>query len=217
MPVKRLATAKTRLAAYGDELRQELALAFAADVVLAALHCPQVARVVAVTDDARAAAALRALGADVVADVPDAGLNAALRHGEQELRAVLPGCGVATVSSDLPSLRPGDLGAALAVVPPAGRAFVPDADRLGTTLLAAAPGAALAPAYGAGSRRRHAASGALELAGTAALRRDVDTPADLAQAVALGVGPHTAAVVARTPPLRAHPTGTGRDGDTMGA
>src|SRR3954454_20963656 len=46
VPVKRLDLAKSRLASYGDVHRQELALAFAADVVLAAAT---VARVLVVT------------------------------------------------------------------------------------------------------------------------------------------------------------------------
>jgi 2-phospho-L-lactate/phosphoenolpyruvate guanylyltransferase len=199
VPVKRLASAKSRLAAYGGALRQELALAFAADVVDAALRCAVVARVLVVSDDERAAELLRALGATVVADAPDAGLNPALRHGADVLRAGLPGCGVATVSADLPSLRPDDLAAVLRQVPPGGRAFVADADGRGTTLLAAAPGADLLPAYGGASRARHLASGAVELVGPPALRRDVDTPEDLRRAAAVGLGTRTAAVVARLP------------------
>ena len=58
VPVKRLAVAKTRLGAYGDALRQSLALAFASDVVAAAQACPLVAAVLVVTDDERARAVL---------------------------------------------------------------------------------------------------------------------------------------------------------------
>jgi 2-phospho-L-lactate guanylyltransferase len=199
VPVKRLDRAKTRLGAYGSALRAELALAFAADVVAAALRCPPVRRVLVVTDDDAAAAVLTGLGALVTPDLPDAGLNPALEHGAALLRAQLPGCGVATVSSDLPCLRPDDLASALLAVHAGGRAFVTDADRQGTTLLAAGPGADLLPAYGDRSRLRHLASGATELPGTPALRRDVDTPQDLQQARALGLGPRTAAVVARLP------------------
>lgn len=197
VPVKRLAVAKTRLAAYGGGLRQQLALAFAADVVAAALGTSAVVRVLVVTDDPLAAGELRGLGAHVARDLPDAGLNPALEHGASLLRAGLGECGVATVSSDLPCLRPQDLAAALAGVPAGGRAFVADSDRRGTTLLAAAAGAELAPAYGGASRLRHLASGAVELDATQALRRDVDTPADLARARELGVGRRTAAVLER--------------------
>jgi len=199
VPVKQLAVAKSRLAAYGDALRQELALAFASDVVDAALRSGPVDLVVVVTEDPTAAVALRALGAQVVDDRPDAGLNPALVHGAELVRRELGRCGVATASSDLPSLRPDDLAAVLMAVPAGGRGFVADADLLGTTLLAAGPGAELVPAYGGGSRLRHLASGAVELAGTPALRRDVDTPADLDEARRLGVGPRTAAVLARLP------------------
>jgi 2-phospho-L-lactate guanylyltransferase len=197
VPVKRLQVAKSRLAAYGEQSRRELALAFAADVVAAALACPLVAQVLVVTDDEQAAAALAVLGARVAPDSPDAGLNPALAHGAELLRADDPLLGVVTLSSDLPALQARDLATALAAVPAGGRAFVADSAGTGTTLLAAAAPALLAPAYGPGSRERHAASGAVELLGTPALRRDVDTPADLREAVALGVGDRTATVVAR--------------------
>lgn len=197
VPVKRLAQAKTRLAAYGDASREALALAFAADVVAAAVASAPVVRVLVVTDDRRAARTLAALGARVVADRPDAGLNPALAHGADLLRDELGRCGVAAVSSDLPSLRADDLARALARVPHDGRAFVADADGRGTTLLAAGPDAELAAAYGGASRLRHLASGARELDADEALRRDVDTPADLDRARLLGVGAHTARVLAR--------------------
>jgi 2-phospho-L-lactate guanylyltransferase len=82
-------------------------------------------------------------------------------------------------------------------VPVGGRGFVADVTGSGTTLLAAAPGVALAPAYGPGSRQVHLRSGAVELPGAAGLRLDVDTPDDLAQALLLGVGVATAAVTRR--------------------
>lgn len=196
VPVKRLSVAKSRLAAYGDDGRRRLALAFAEDVVTAALACPVVARVLVVTDDPDAAAALAALGAGVAPDDPDDGLNPALSHGAELLRAVQPDLGVATVSADLPALRPVDLAAALAAVVAGSRGFVADAAGEGTTLLAAAAPAALAPEYGHRSAMRHLASGARQIEGTPALRRDVDTPEDLGVALDLGVGARTAAVAA---------------------
>lgn len=194
VPVKRLEHAKTRLAAYGETQRQELALAFAADVVLAAR---EVARVLVVTDDARAAALLAELGAEVTADDPDAGLNPALAHGAEHLRQQQPGLGVATLSADLPALRPQDLRDVLSQVAPGARGFVADVAGTGTTLLAAGPGAQLQPAFGPGSRAAHLASGAVELSAATGLRQDVDTPDDLATTAALGVGPYTAAVLER--------------------
>ncbi|HUR13810.1 MAG TPA: 2-phospho-L-lactate guanylyltransferase [Mycobacteriales bacterium] len=190
--MKRLELAKTRLAPYGEQERQELALAFAADVVEAALGA---AKVLVVTDDERARERLQALGATVTPDDPAAGLNPALAHGADLLRAEQPDCGVATLSADLPALRTDHLRAALAAVG-RGRGFVADLEGSGTTLLVAGQGSDLGPAFGAGSRAAHLASGAVELIAARGLRCDVDTPADLLCSLALGAGRHTSAAAA---------------------
>ena len=95
-----------------------------------------------------------------------------------------------------PALRPAELTAVLAACT-APSSFVIDQPGTGTTLLAAAPGVALDPRFGVGSALAHQASGAvsIELAGIESVRRDVDTAADLAHAVQLGVGPATADVM----------------------
>ncbi|WP_055585579.1 2-phospho-L-lactate guanylyltransferase [Peterkaempfera griseoplana] len=204
LPLKPLATAKSRLGAYAGELRGELALAFARDTVAAALACAAVARVLVVTDDPLAGAVLSAAGALVVPDRPARGLNAALVHGAEVARELHPDAPVAALSADLPALRAPELAHALARVPSGGRALVPDTPGVGTTLLAAAPGVALRPAFGGASRERHRASGAREITGAdlRSLRRDVDTGEDLLEALALGVGPHTAAVAGSLAALR---------------
>ena len=201
VPVKRLAVAKSRLGGYGDDARRRLALAFAEDVVAAAVGCRRVVSVLVVTDDEVAATALTALGAEVAPDDPDDGLNPALSHGADLLRARDPRLGVVTVSSDLPCLSAADLSEVLSSVSEGRRAFVADEGGAGTTLLAAAAPAPLLPSYGDGSAHRHSASGAHRLAGTPALRRDVDTPEDLQEALSLGVGRRTAAVAAGLPSL----------------
>ncbi|MGK5738819.1 2-phospho-L-lactate guanylyltransferase [Micromonospora sp. URMC 103] len=199
VPVKHLAAAKSRLrGALPGVPHEELALALAADTVLAVRACPAVGEVLVVTDDARVAAVARAAGARVLPDPPGAGLNAAFRHGAAAAR----GGWVAGITADLPALRPAELAAALAAAQkdPATRAFVADAPGSGTVLLAAPPGLPLDPRFGVGSAAAHAASGALPLTGDwPSLRRDVDTAADLAAAAALGLGPRTAALTARRP------------------
>lgn len=199
VPLKPLALAKSRLRpAAGDPGRGRLALAFALDTVGAALACPAVRSVTVVTDDSEAAAQLAATGARVVPDAPRAGLNAALAHGEERVRAAAPGAPVVALNADLPSLRPAELARVLAAVD-GGRAFLSDAPGSGTTLLAAGAGVALAPGFGAASRARHLASGAREigLRGVDSVRQDVDTGADLRAALVLGVGAHTAAALVR--------------------
>jgi 2-phospho-L-lactate guanylyltransferase len=196
VPVKELAIAKTRLSRFAGPSRPDLALAFAVDTVAAALAADQVAAVLVVTDDPRVVADVVPLGADVVADAPGAGLNPALAHGVATgVDRYGPGP-VAALSADLPALRPGDLAAALASAADVPRCFVADVDGTGTTLLAARDGAALDPLFGHRSRARHVTSGAVELAAPlVSLRRDVDTEVDLYDAVRLGVGPRTRAVL----------------------
>ncbi|MFF0436938.1 2-phospho-L-lactate guanylyltransferase [Streptomyces sp. NPDC004327] len=196
VPLKPLARAKSRLApAVGGSLRRLLALAFAEDTVAAVLACPAVRDVAVVTDDPAAAGALAALGARIVPDAPAAGLNGALAHGARAVRAGRPRARVAALNADLPALRPAELARVLSVAGQFPRAFLADAAEIGTTFLSAGPGAELEPAFGGASRRRHLSSGAVEirLAGVDSVRRDVDTGEDLAAALALGVGPRTAA------------------------
>ncbi len=199
VPVKRLEVAKTRLRpAVAPSQHAALVLALCRDTVEAARGCAAVARVLAVTDDPQAAAALLGLGVSVVADEPDHGLNPALTHGAAAAKAAAPNEPVAVLSSDLPALRGDELAEALRAAESHARAFVSDADGRGTTLLTAAVGHCLRPAYGPNSRAAHAASGATELDGAwPSLRRDVDTPADLAAAAVLGLGAHTTAVLRR--------------------
>jgi 2-phospho-L-lactate guanylyltransferase len=195
VPLKPLALAKSRLAgAADDRLRPRLALAFAQDTVAAALACPAVRDVAVVTDDPAAAAGLTALGARIVPDSPAAGLNAALAHGAEVVRAARPSAAVAALNADLPALRTAELARALAAASVFTRAFLTDAAGIGTTLLCARPGAELRPAFGGPSRLAHLASGATEIMvdGLDSVRQDVDTGEDLAAALALGVGRHTA-------------------------
>lgn len=193
LPVKRLAVAKTRLGPPYDGQRSALALAFALDTATAALDCPLVAAVQVVTDEPIAAAALRAVGADVTSDDPDAGLNPALAHGAALAARRHPGTAVGTLAADLPALRPAELSVALEAAATTDRAFVRDATGSGTTLLLARDPESLRPSFGPGSAQRHAADGAHEISAGSlpSLRRDVDTAADLDAALALGVGAWT--------------------------
>lgn len=195
VPLKPLIRAKSRLAATaGQSARAHLALAFAQDTVNAALACTAVRDVAVVTNDQRAARELSALGAHIVQDAADAGLNPALAHGARAVRTHSPEAALAALNADLPALRPEELFRVLEAAAGAPRAFLADAVGTGTTLLSAMPGHGLAPHFGPRSRARHRASGAAEivLPGVDSVRQDVDTEADLAAAVELGVGPFTA-------------------------
>jgi 2-phospho-L-lactate/phosphoenolpyruvate guanylyltransferase len=199
VPAKRLAVAKTRLRPLtsarddAEAAHRELVLALLADTVAAAVACPAVGTVVVVTDDPAAAGVVRTLGARVVADEPDRGLNPALEHGAR----TAPGPAVAALSSDLPALRPEELAAALGAAAGSARAFVADAQGTGTTLLTAVD-TELLPRFGPRSAEAHLVGGATALSGTwPGLLRDVDTESDLRAALALGAGPRTTALADR--------------------
>ena len=205
VPIKRLDLAKSRLrGALAGVDHGDLVLAMTMDTVSAALACPVVGRVVAVTSDGAVAAAVTVLGADVVPDGPDAGLNPALAYAATVARSKASAGaqpGLAALAGDLPALRPADLAEALRAAADATalrtpvRRYVADTAGTGTVLLAAPPGASLEPCFGPDSAAAHKASGAVQLDGYwPSLRRDVDTAADLAGAHALGLGAYTARV-----------------------
>jgi 2-phospho-L-lactate guanylyltransferase len=200
LPLKGGPGAKSRLGGGPD-----LARAIAGDCLDAVLACPAVRRTLVVTADLDMAAQARTAGAEPVAErIPGAGLTAAVLDG---VAAAGRGGPVAVLLGDLPALRPGDLAAGLAAVqatleacPGAPMAALPDAEGSGTVLLGARRAADLDPAFGPGSMALHLVRGAVAVhLDSARLRRDVDTPDDLSAALALGVGPRTAALAAIVP------------------
>lgn len=198
VPVKPLRLAKSRLRGAADGgagdpgAHAQLVAAVAVDTVLAARRARGVTEVVCVTSDRALTRALASEGVRTVEDVPASGLNAALRHGDQQLRRE-GAARTGALQADLPALDPEELAAALAAAG-GDRAFCPDRQGTGTTLLLAGAGQPLDPRFGPGSAGAHAASEAKELDGTwSTLRCDVDTAADLALAADLGLGPRTRA------------------------
>jgi 2-phospho-L-lactate guanylyltransferase len=198
LPVKGGPRAKSRLGA-----APAVAAAIALDCLDAVLACPAVGACIVVSADVGVQRAARLAGAMVVGESRPAGLVAAIGDG---LAAAgrRPWCArpAAVLLPDLPALRPEDLQSALAA---AGSALaagplmaaVPDADGTGTVLLAARTPARLDPAFGPGSFAEHLDRGAVPLPlDLPRLRRDVDTPADLDAALALGVGPRTRSALA---------------------
>ena len=114
IPVKVLALAKSRLADLADTDREAVVLAMAADTVAAAVACPAVGDVIVVSDDAAVRTEVEALGAEVIADGPGAGLNQALAAGAEHAAARWSGRGLAALTADLPALSARELTAALA-------------------------------------------------------------------------------------------------------
>lgn len=196
VPVKRLELAKTRLRGVTVE-PERLALALVLDAMDAAFDSPRVVAVVVVTADPEVAARASARGARVVHEPDDSDLNRAADLGISQARLRWPGSGVAVMPSDLPALGGVELTGALALAGRHPLAVVPDAEGVGSTLITARPDAALVARFGGASAARHEVAGhvRLELPAGSAMRRDVDTAADLEAALALGVGRHTRAAL----------------------
>ncbi|WP_166670908.1 hypothetical protein [Agromyces flavus] len=123
---------------------------------------------------------------------------------------------VAVLLGDMPSVRATELDAALEVAARHPLAFVPDAEGTGTTLATARAGMPFDAHFGQDSAARHRTAGFADLAAEhpasigPGLRRDVDTAAELREAVALGVGARTSTVLRAMPdlaegPLPRHP------------
>ncbi|AUH68455.1 MULTISPECIES: 2-phospho-L-lactate guanylyltransferase [Gordonia] len=210
LAVKRLDHAKSRLAGAlpSDEQRRSLVTAMLGDT-LEAVREAGVAQAAVVTPDPAVHVAVREHGVRVLDEPEEAGaaprrspLNAALAHA---IAAVSPTAAlIAALQADLAALDALTLAevldeAAAAIAGGAPAAFVADRSGEGTALLVVRAQHPVEPRFGARSASAHRAAGAVELdpgrLRWARLRTDVDTPADLAAAVELGVGRRTGAAL----------------------
>ncbi|MGW0174860.1 2-phospho-L-lactate guanylyltransferase [Rhodococcus sp. NPDC003322] len=192
--VKHLDRAKSRLAPRLDGgQRATLVLAMLRDTLAAARASDAVAEVTVITPDPVVAAAAEAAGA---AWFPDDG-----DHDPDRLNRILDSAArarghdrgpVVALQGDLPCLSAAELSEAVVAARTHRRAVVVDHHGTGTSALIAAVAADLAPRFGSDSARKHIDSGATALTGDwPGLRLDVDTPADLDAAAAVGPGPET--------------------------
>src|SRR5215211_3202184 len=196
--IKPIEYAKSRLAV-PDPLRRRLAWTMALDT-LSAL-CRALPHVLVVSDQPALEARLRRAGLalEVISESGHVGMNSALTRGALTLRAQGYTSVLASVG-DLPALRPESIARLLAASRSHPRSFVTDASGIGTTMLVAHD-VELAPQFQGRSAAAHHASGAVNLSEdaigspVAGARRDVDTEADLAAAIGLGVGTATSALI----------------------
>ncbi|MFD5594188.1 2-phospho-L-lactate guanylyltransferase [Streptomyces griseorubiginosus] len=193
LPAKPFHLAKTRLHV-PETTRRELARSFFLDTLCAVLATGPVTTVVVVTDDREVTELAEESGAFVVNEHPRVGLNEAVLSGASFARSLAPEASVAVLPTDLPALRPSELGHVLSLAKRHRRAYLPDHSGRGTTLLTATGGCTPRPAYEGASSSGHRRNGTRELteADAPGARLDVDTAADLWAALRLGVGPHTA-------------------------
>lgn len=227
LPVKPTHDVKSRLLPTDRETRMQLVPAFVSDTIAALAKSGRVARIAIVGRRSPLAAEvatpimwINEPGSASVVDEPLDRLNVALSHAVRVLResARRP---IIIVAADLPSLRAANVSVILtrasfaAGANPAGPAgpagsaggadrglpsFVRDASGTGTTMLLTPADVLPNPHFGPNSANRHARSGAVDISALAGAgtRRDVDTAADLRQAMTIGLGRHSALAVARS-------------------
>ena len=205
VPVKAPARAKSRLTEFSVAERASLATAFALDVIAALMACEIVKTVRVITDDVDFGRLAKAQGCEVIADETTS-LNDAIvfaAHAPPAGATEAVETPVAVAVSDLPCASAETFTRLFtqcetALFGPDSRsqAFVSDQTGRGTTFLAARTASELKPLFGPESAAAHRENGvwALEI-DEPGLRLDVDTAADLAAALTLGVGPHTASAV----------------------
>ncbi len=196
--LKRSSVAKSRLGDLPAPLRQRLAEAMAWDTLTVLQQV--VGLVVVVGDDPNLPATLRRRGirAEVVPEPRPAGMNAALRVGDELLRARGRARVLACVG-DLPASTVQGLQQVLQAAGAHGgprRFYVADHSGIGTAVLLA-DAMPLDPRFQGASAAAHHDSGAVSLTevAPAGLRRDVDSVADVVAVARLGVGGHTAALL----------------------
>jgi 2-phospho-L-lactate guanylyltransferase len=207
--------AKSRLGSLPDPVRRRLAWTMAVDTLRALAAATE--HVLVVSDQPALRSRLLRLGLDVEV-VPEAGpggMNAALSQGASALRAADYRTIVASVG-DLPALQPDSVRRVLALSRSHPRSFLADASGVGTTMLITHTGD-LDPHFQGRSAAAHHASGAVPLTevpltegpltegpltevgpSLADARRDVDTEVDLYDAIRLGLGAATDALVDHT-------------------
>jgi 2-phospho-L-lactate/phosphoenolpyruvate guanylyltransferase len=184
LPVKRFSRAKQRLSAsVADGVREELARAMVADVMLALAQTAAIERTILVTREHAVAAAVREHEPVVLDDPAESGQSAAASLGVRH--ALAAGFErVLCVPGDCPALDPEELEDLLGAES-RGVVIVPDRHGAGTNGLLLCPPDAIEPAFGPGSCERHrglarAAGVAVRVERPSSLLLDVDTGADLA-------------------------------------
>lgn len=195
VPVKDPKLAKSRLGPQLEPWRTDLAAAFATDLLTALLASSRIELVV-VVGGRRLPTEL--LDHERLRTLPDPGdLNAAVSHGIAWTRRQRPAAATLVLAADLPAATDAAIDHLLGSAPSEPLLVIPDLEGIGSTGLLIGPETEVIPAFGAESLARHQAAGAavVELPGIERLRRDVDTAAQLAAAIDLGVGERTRSVL----------------------
>jgi 2-phospho-L-lactate/phosphoenolpyruvate guanylyltransferase len=190
LPVKRFASAKTRVVAeIGPPGRAAMLRAMLADVLIALDRSREVERVILVTGEGRAEkvamerAKRSSTSIEVLRDPTDRGHSEAATLGIVRAKALGATCS-ALLPGDCPLLDPGELDGALSSLGEGTVGVASDRHGTGTNGLILSPADAIGPAFGPGSCERHLDRGRragfeAKLLDVPSLALDLDTPEDL--------------------------------------
>jgi len=208
VPVKDARHAKARLAGVlSGAQRTQLAHAMLEDVLIAlAATAADLASILVVTVDRRAADIAVRYGAEPTAEHADAGHTAAVRAAAQRLES----CGVdlLTLPADIPLVQPEDIGRLLAIHDEAagrgGRLFgiVPARDGRGSNAIICSPAGTVPLQFGDDSFPAHLAAARAcgiepAIAHLPRVALDIDRPDDLASLLAIEAHTRTHALLRR--------------------
>jgi len=197
IPVKSLGEGKQRLARIlGEEQRKTLTLLMLQDVLSAVTRSPNVEEAVVVSSDREILRLAEKLGASVLAEKANLGVNIAVSAGLEY--CVRRGCSaVLVLPADIPLLSPRDLEAMAALGFSSSSMVICPSLRLdGTNALLLNPPHTIETSYDADSFRGHLSAGRLKglkvkvyLSGRVML--DLDTPEDVELFLKLEAGMNT--------------------------
>lgn len=196
VPVKRFSAAKMRLASVLDATeRAQLAQTMLVDVLGVLMQCTEfLSEVVVVTADPAARDIAQRMGAAVVTDEPERGINAAIARATS-LMAQSVDDGLLVVPSDVPQVtRDVLVRAARAISALPAVAIAEAAEDGGTNLFACRPAGIIQPRFGPrsfGEHCRAAQAARVPLHILRELSVDIDRPQDLRTFLGCGSRSHT--------------------------
>ena len=199
IPIRSLTEGKTRLRT-PQATTPSLIQSFADDVIRACSTCPEISRTVVVSPDPQVLALAQARGCGILEEQGATGINEAITLARTNIEGP-----VIAILGDTPCIT----GEILTMVLEEARdhsasystSFVADAAGVGSTMWCVQPPSSATSHFGHHSRAEHRAHGAIELGTSQAspawarARRDVDTYIDLWDAIRLGLGPASSALL----------------------
>lgn len=195
IPIRSFTEGKTRLS-IPQARTPSVIQAFADDVIRACSTCPEISRTVVVSPDPQVLTLAQERGCEILQEQGATGINEAIDMARANIEGP-----VIAILGDTPCITGEILTMVLEEARDHSSSFVADTAGVGSTMWCVQPTSSATSHFGHHSRAEHRAHGAVEL-GTgnaspewARARRDVDTDIDLWDAIRLGLGPASSALL----------------------